>query len=300
MYLNAKTYFSYKYGVLSTEELVKGGVEIGAQALAVTNINNTADCWDFLSYCSEYGVKGIIGVEIRNGDELLYLILARSVKGIKAINAFLTLHLQASEPFPQKCTLNEEVWVIYPLSNATVKELKAHEFIGIQPTEITRLFGCALPLEKCVVRQPVTFKDKRGYNLHRLLRAIAKNTLLSKLQLSKVAGPLEYFLSPSELINQFKLYPSIITNTLRVIDSCHYEFQFQTDKNKKCFTASCEDDRILLEKLATDGMYLRFGKSNKEAHKRVRKELGIIHELGFNAYFLITSEISMPPGWMLR
>jgi hypothetical protein len=35
--------------------------------------------------------------------------------------------------------------------------------------------------EKFVVRQPVTFQDKTRFNVHRLLRAVDKNTLLSKL-----------------------------------------------------------------------------------------------------------------------
>ncbi|HXO77230.1 MAG TPA: hypothetical protein VN824_18380, partial [Puia sp.] len=58
-------------------------------------------------------------------------------------------------------------------------------------------------------------------------------------------------------------------------------------KNKKLYTASREDDRILLEKLAREGFHHRYGASKK--HKdRLNKELRIIDEMEFTAYFLIT------------
>src|SRR5690606_11467449 len=74
------------------------------------------------------------------------------------------------------------------------------------------------------------------------------------------------------------------------IDSCDITMDFHTDRNKKSFSHSREDDRNLLEKLAMDGLAYRYGK-NKEAKGRVDKELKIINDLGFNAYFLITWDI---------
>ena len=62
-------------------------------------------------------------------------------------------------------------------------------------------------------------------------------------------------------------------------------------KNKQIFSASRYDDKLLLEKLALDGMKYRYGKSNKEAKKRIRHELEVIDRLGFSSYFLITWDI---------
>ncbi len=45
------------------------------------------------------------------------------------------------------------------------------------------------------------------------------------------------------------------------------DMDFNTVKNKHSFTGSRYDDRLLLEKLALDGMVYRYGKSNKEAQK---------------------------------
>ncbi|MGE5521444.1 MAG: DNA polymerase III subunit alpha [Candidatus Dadabacteria bacterium] len=290
MYLNCKTYFSYRYGVLKAEQLVQLAVEAGAQSLALTNINITSDLWDFLTACNKTGIKAILGVEIRNEDELMYIILARNLDGLQNINYLLTEHALSKEQFPHICPLTENIFVIYPFQKKELC-LRDHEFIGIQPTEINKLYGNKIPLHKCVVLQPVTYKDKKGYNLHRLLRAIDKNIVLSKQEPKHIASSTETFVPSSQLYSYYSRYPGIITNTLKLIESCNYDFDFKADKNKKYFTSSEEDDRILLEKLAVEGMYQRFGYKNKEAHQRVFKELGIINKLHFNAYFLITWDI---------
>src|SRR5229473_5379379 len=97
MYLNCKTYFSFRYGTFATEELVKAGVEAGAMALALTNINGTSDAWDFVQFCRENGIKPILGAEIRNGNKLLYILLARNNKGFRWINEFLSEYLLAKK-----------------------------------------------------------------------------------------------------------------------------------------------------------------------------------------------------------
>src|SRR6185295_10042806 len=101
MYLHCKTYFSFRYGTLSTEELVKQGAEAGATVLALTNINNTCDAWDFVQFCREQGIQPITGVEIRNDQQYLYTLLAANNKGFAWINAFLSRHLLQQMPFPE-------------------------------------------------------------------------------------------------------------------------------------------------------------------------------------------------------
>jgi len=295
MYINCKTYFSLHYGSYSTEELVKAGVEAGAMAMALTNINGTPDAWDFLQYCQEAGIKPILGTEIRNEGQLLYILLAKNNKGFQWINAFLSEHLLARTPFPVKVAgqpfFNDPAdgVVIYPLYGKTPEELMVNEYIGVTPSEVNKLIRMPVKEfpDKWVVRQPVTFQNRTYYNLHRLLRAVDLNTLLSKLEPGDVADEREYFVAPAEIIQAFRSYPFIVTNTYRLIDDCHITMNFGVDKNKKVFSASQEDDRILLEKLAREGFLMRYG-PNKKAAERMTKELRIIHDMGFNAYFLIT------------
>jgi len=299
VYINCKTYFSFRYGTFSTKELVKTAVDKGVSSLAITNINSTCDVWDLVKYCQEEGIKPIAGVEVRNGDKMLYILIAANNNGLKWIHEFLSQHLQAKKEFPEDLTEliffqhPKDGFVIYPMDSKPLDKLQANECIGVLPWEVNRLFGIDLKkyAEKFVIRQPVTVQDKIHHNLHRLLRCIDKNILLSKLPAEAQASPEETFVSPTELLERFKQYPFIVTNTYKLMESCHIEIEFYTDKNKQTFGGAAEDDRILLEKLATDGFGSRYGKKNKAARERLAKELKIIDELGFNSYFLINWDI---------
>lgn len=295
MYINCKTYFSFHYGTFSTRELIETSVDKGVTALALTNINSTCDIWEFVKLCREQNVRPIAGVEVRNGDKLLYILLAANNKGFGWINEFLSTHLMAKKDFPEPSeeqTFFENGWdgfVIYPLGAKKFSSLRLNERIGITPSEINKLIGTDWRCyeEKFVIRQPVTVQNKIYHSLHRLLRAIDKNVLLSQLPRETECNEKEIFLSPAHLMNCFQLYPFMISNTYKLMDSCKIEMEFYADKTKKTYTGSVDGDRILLEKLAMDGFPSRYGKKNKIALERLQKELRIITQMNYNCYFLI-------------
>ena len=267
----------------------------GVGSLALTNINSTCDIWDFVKYCQEEGIKPIAGVEIRNGDKLLYILIAANNQGLTWLHEFVSKYLLSKTDFPDTSLDNqffnrvEDGFIIYPFDAKPLDKLMANERIGILPWEVNKLFGLDLKFyaDKFVIRQPVTVQNKLYHNLHRLLRCIDKNVLLSKLPKDAQASVDEVFATPSELLEKFKQHPFIVTNTYKLMESCAIEMEFFVDKNKQTFGGTVEDDKILLEKLATDGIVARYGKKNKVAKERLAKELRIIDELGFNSYFLI-------------
>ena len=141
MYLNCKTWFSFLYGTFQTEELVKTGVEVGATAMALTNINSTCDVWDFVDYCSQNGIKPVAGAEIRNDSAFLYILLAKNNSGFQQINRFISEHVQTKTAFPVRPEFNEEVIIIYVLNVLQPEELRSNELIGIQPTEVNKVYN---------------------------------------------------------------------------------------------------------------------------------------------------------------
>ena len=290
MYLNCKTYFSFRYGTYSTEELVKQAAGLGISRLALTNINNTCDAWDFVDHCRQSGIVPILGAEIRGEEGLCYILLAKNNFGFRQINRFISDHHGKS--FPARPGL-QDTYCIYPLGSVPVSELQTGELIGVQVGEVNKLFGLSVQIhsDKYVIRQPVSFQDNRYYNLHRLLRAIDKNILLSKQNPADLAGKHETFGDPAQLAESFSAYPSLSANTKRVMEECSIEMEFHTDKTKKIFSTSHEEDRQLLRKLALEGMSGRYTWDNAAARERVEKELAIIDQMGFNAYYLITWDL---------
>jgi DNA polymerase III alpha subunit len=299
MYINCKTYYSFRYGTFSTEELVLTAVEKGVPSLTLTNINSTCDLWDFVRLCNEHHIKPVPGVEVRNDHTFLYLLLARNLDGLQFIHEFLSEHLVAKKPFPvvtenPSCFNNVcDGFVIYPFGSKPLPDLKENERIGIRSWDLNQMINLDWKAHKnkLVLLQPVSFQNKTYFNLHRLLCSIKKNCLLSKLPLEAQGDEREIFASPTQLLQAFKEYPFIVTNTYQLMEACNLCFDFDTDKNLQSYSASKEDDKILLRKLAYDGFARRYGKKNKPALQRLEKELQIINDLGFNAYFLINNDI---------
>jgi DNA polymerase-3 subunit alpha len=88
--------------------------------------------------------------------------------------------------------------------------------------------------------------------------AIGRNTLLASTP-DNVTSSKEIFLPPDFTRIIYSDYPQIVRNTEQILDECSVEMDFSTVKNKRNFTGSRYVDRLLLEKLALDGMLYRYG-----------------------------------------
>src|SRR4030043_411852 len=293
MYLNTHSYYSLRYGTMPVEKIVEEAVRYGIPALALTDINNTVGILDFARACSKHGINPVAGMEFRNENSCLYTALARNNEGFLEINDFLTLINKSKEPPPPDPPPFKNAYTIYPFGNKKPSQLLDNELVGIRPQETKKLVTSEVRQRqsKLLVWQPVSFEKHEDYVIHRHLRAIDNNILLSQLSPVHLAAENEIMRSMDDLLSPFDQYPEIVTNTEKVMDNCSIEFEFGTIKNRQTFTGNRYDDRLLLEKLAVDGMIYRYGKNNTEARKRVRHELDIIDRLGFSSYFLITWDI---------
>jgi len=293
MYLNNHSYYSLRYGTLPVETLVAQAKQLGIGTLALTDINNTMGMVDFVRECRRNGIKPVAGVEFRNGDTLLYVGLARDNAGFRELNEMLTRHNLDGTPYPESAPVFNHMFVVYPPGVKKPAQLRENEYIGIRLSHVPRLLNSDLRFkqEKLLAMQPVTFSDEKSWYVHKNLRAVDHNSLLSKLVPGQFAPADEVMIAPERLRAAYVLYPGLLKTTAGLMDSCDIDFDFSTIKNRKTFTGSMADDRQLLRKLAFDGMKYRYGDNNKPARQRVEDELTIIDKLGFSAYFLITWDV---------
>ena len=291
MYINVRSYCSLCFGTISIESLVERARSLHIPAMALTDINNTMGIIDFVFECKRNGIKPIAGCEFRNGDELLYIAIARNNEGFREINETLTQHNVGKTPYNINAPQWNDVVVVYPFGKRKISQLGDNEYIGVRLSQVSRLLTSELRnhQEKLVIAQPVTFLDEKSFEVHKNLRAIDKNILISRLENHATAD--EMLLPPEKLRAAFALFPKMIKTTEDIVNQCGIDFDFETPKNKKCFTDSVCDDMELLRKMALDGMRYRYGERNKEAYRRIEKELDIIGKLGFASYFLIAADI---------
>jgi len=286
---------------MAPETLVEEAAGKGIENLALTDINNSTGVADFVRACREHGIHPMSGIEYRDGDRYLYTGLARNPRGFRELNDFLSYHNETGLPLPRRAPPLEDVWFLYDFTdnpwernkNGNAVKMRDQELIGVRPGEVNRILTSRWSRDpsRLVARHPVTFRDQRDHALHRHLRAIDHNILLSQLKPQQQADREEVLLPPDLLDCAYEDYPAIRRNSRMLLKDCWMDFDFTSVKNKKTFTGTAHDDKVLLGKLAWEGMEYRYGPANKEAMRRIQHELEIIDRLGFSSYFLITWDV---------
>jgi DNA polymerase-3 subunit alpha len=298
MYLNCHTWYSFKYGTLSVQQLLSEVKRCAVRKFALTEINNTASYIELLRLCSEMPEENkpelALGIEFKQGNTFCFIALAKNNEGFANINRYLSaLHIQGKEK-PLRAPYIGDACIIYPLGRHEPETLLEHEFIGVKINQVNQLITSKVYhayAHKYVVWHPVTFADKQGYNVHRLLRAIDNNIVLSKISKSITAQENEAMMSEAELSQHFSRLPSIIDNTKRLLDACSISFELHQDKNKKTLTGSETSDWDMLVTEAWEGFQQRYDASDPIMRERFQRELNIIKQKNFCAYYLIAYDL---------
>jgi DNA polymerase-3 subunit alpha len=126
MFLNCHSYHSLRYGTISIKELVQQCVGMGIDMVALTDINTITGIYDFQRLCKKHHIKPIVGVEIRNDNQLYYICLAKNRTGIAEINRLLTEQNCEGKELPIYHPSFSEVIVIYPFNNFLLNYTKTN------------------------------------------------------------------------------------------------------------------------------------------------------------------------------
>lgn len=295
MYLNSHTYYSLRYGTFSTEKLLELCRSNGVTEFALTDINTTSACLEFIRLAPRYGIRPIVGIDFRKGIEQYYIAIAKNNAGFQEINTHLTAILHEKIPLLDEAPAFENAFVIYPYQKkGAVRNLKPHEYLGISPHDLDYIRLKKTDLSKAVILQPVTFKNKQDFNAHRLLRAIDNNTLLSKLPAHEQADFRDQIMPADTLLSTFADFPEVIKNTTYILGQSVIYFDFSDQaapQNQRTYTASEEEDLILLKTLCAEGLEYRYPNATKIITDRIKKEMETIQQMGFVSYFLINWDI---------
>ena len=278
---------------MSVPELLTEAQSKGITSFVLTDINNTSACLEFIREAHKYGIKPIAGIDFRTGVKQHYIGIAKNNAGFLELNQHLSACLSGQVTLSPKTPAFENSYVIYPFNSMHPSALSAYEYIGVNVSELNKLLFSDLKnhLHKLVILYPVTFRNKKDFNAHRLLRAIDNNTLLSKLPLSEQTSEKEIMVTEQELCKLYEDYPVLIENTNTIMDACTIHFEFGKSKNKATFTESVKEDEVLMRKLCYDGIKYRYTNPDFTIYERLEKELEAIFTMGFSSYFLINWDI---------
>ncbi len=100
-----------------------------------------------------------------------------------------------------------------------------------------------------------------------------------------------YLKSGDEMASLFSGYGQAIENTLKIADSCNYDFEFgQFHLPKFQLPAGVTDSFSYLQEQCMEGLRARYSVITDELRERLTYELNTIRDMGYVDYFLIVSD----------
>ncbi len=154
---------------------------------------------------------------------------------------------------------------------------------------------CRLPL---VATNDAHYLRRRDADTQAVLMCIQTNTTVDAGRPAAFATDEFYLKDTAEMERLFSLYPEALANTARIAERCNVEFDFSTTYLPKFPCTPEEPADMLLMRLSREGLSRRveaghidfsFG-TRGEYEARMSYELSVIHEMGYDDYFLVVQD----------
>ncbi len=172
-------------------------------------------------------------------------------------------------------------------------ELQSHDVDGLMQTNQRLLdLGKRFNLD-FIAANDVHYIHKEDARLQDILLAIQTGKLLSEPDRLRMDGDSYYLRSPEEMIELFGHVPGAIENTLMIAERCEVDL---TRKGYHLPLFSVPEGHTavtFLRDACEQGLSRIYGDQVNDAtiQERLNYELDVIHEMGFDAYFLIVWDL---------
>ncbi len=288
--LLGRTHFSLRYGVWSPESLAAQAHQQGYKTLALVDCLNTSAFFDVWRAGKDLGIKALPGLDWP--DEHLTLI-GLSKAGLLVLHEWFTGRRLGWKSLPEPPPAHPELLVLQParLLWEAPETVLPHAHLLVEPRDLLRLNRYPQQHHRCLASNFATVTHAVEADLHRHLRAIDENALLTQLSPDLTPGTQEWLLPRIEWEKQFQEAPWLVTQWENRLESALFEADLKSGKTKKVFTQSAAEDRQLLHDLCLAGLAKRYAQTEGEPTRRLQHELDVIERLGFVSYFLIAWDI---------
>jgi error-prone DNA polymerase len=302
VHLNVHSHYSRGWGLAGLEELCCLAREQGLDRLALTDTNGLYGLIPFLQAARDYGLKAIVGSEIKTADQRA-VALVRDPTGYANLCRLLS-DRHCRQDFDLVAALKErrQGLIIFSDDFSLLKALKRESnedlFVELSPGynsarayAFSRESGIPpLASNRVYLARPEQFE------LHRILRAVDLNSKLSRLETRDLCRPHNFLNSSQAMVDQFPHAPQAVRNTLEVAERCLTDWDF----SRLIFPAYERlNDQEAYERLyqaTLQGCLRRYGAITPVVQQRVAHEMRIIRAKNFSHYFLVVADITSQTG----
>ncbi|MBR4485795.1 PHP domain-containing protein [bacterium] len=279
--LNTKSSYSFLDSLIKINDLITFSLNNNLQYAAIMDENVLYGAIEFYLACKKNNIEPIIGFELIN-ENYHCLLIALNYDGylnLVKICSFNQLH----KTFEIEKYL-KDVAVIDFYNN--VKQIHEH-FYSLKETD-----------ENYIACQTSKYLNKNDYADYLLLNAIKQNKTIEEdenlktvlLSNHEICGE-DYLLNETEAQKKFSEIG--LKNLNNLLNNIHLEIKFHENHLLKFpIPKQYQTSKAYLQKLAITGLKQKFHTNifDKVYIERLKEELKIINQLGFNDYFLIVHE----------
>ncbi|MEJ5309329.1 MAG: DNA polymerase III subunit alpha [Anaerolineae bacterium] len=175
-------------------------------------------------------------------------------------------------------------------------ELQSHDIPEFEPVyrqmiELGREMGVPL-----VATNDIHYARREQADAHDVLLCIGTGKTVNESNRMRMTDPSYYMRSPEEMARLYAHLPEALENTVKIAEQCNVEIKFAPPYHLPKFPVpeGRGNSETFLRELCYQGLVRRYGAARAqepEVVERLEYELGIIHTMGFDDYFLIVWDL---------
>jgi error-prone DNA polymerase len=299
--LTVRSNYSFMWGTAPVKKICRAARRLGYTRLALTDTDNLCGLWPFLTACRHEGLTPIVGAEVTDPQHKQRAVcLVANDSGYRNLCRLLTRrHLDENFKLETAVSAHADGLVVLTQSPDL---LQAWHAAGVSVAAAMprcplpaahRLRRTATRLGLPAVATPGSFfLHSDDLAVHRMLRAIERNTCLSRLTRAEVA-PADAWLAPSEeYVRRFAICPQAISATFEIAERLTFTAPQFGIVMPPLPGENGSNPSQRLRQEAYEGARSRYGAELSEGVvERLEHELRSITDMGFAAYFLIVRDI---------
>lgn len=282
--LDTKTVYSFMDSLVDLKTYIKTAKELGYRHVGIMDKDNLYAAYHFIQEAKAAGLIPIIGIEITvewQGSWVQLYLIALNTCGYHHLLKLSTAKLMGTMDWGSLSQQLDGVLVILPAEEAEKGiRLEGDYMIGVRNTSPQVSYDRPL-----IPLHTVRYFSNDDREALQVLQAIRENVLLREID----PIPSHQLLFPPDVMIKLfsERFPQALTTMAEVFSQVSYDFNTalklpRFNRNK----AAVEE----LRERAQEGLVAK-GLANPAYQERLDKELGIIHQMGFDDYFLVVWDL---------
>lgn len=283
--LDTKTVYSFMDSLIDLEGYVKAAKSLGYQTIGIMDKDNLYAAFHFIEEAKKQSLQPVVGLELSFAVEetlsLKIYLLAQDTTGYKNLMKISSKQMSSGIQLDELSDYLTGVAIVVPyFEELETLSLPFDYYIGVDVNSPQKAYEKPIfPLY--TVRY---FETNEVETLH-MLHAIRDNISLKD---APPASQGQNLLACDILTQAFReTFPQALENQEKLISNIHYEFD--TDLKLPRFNRQKPAQEELIERteagLRAKNLWL------PAYQERLKKELSVIHKMGFDDYFLIVWDL---------